>query len=88
MGRIVFDPSRKPEERLKAARQRAREAGISLVMIVKNEERVLGQCLSSAMPFFAEAIVVDTGSDDRTARIWSVATGKEIRNFGTAKATK
>jgi glycosyltransferase involved in cell wall biosynthesis/tetratricopeptide (TPR) repeat protein len=42
---------------------------ISLCMIVRNEERVLGDCLASIKPWVDEVIVVDTGSDDRTPEI-------------------
>lgn len=42
---------------------------ISLCMIVRNEERVLSDCLASAKPWFDEIIVVDTGSTDRTLEI-------------------
>jgi glycosyltransferase involved in cell wall biosynthesis len=42
---------------------------ISLCMIVKNEERVLGDCLQSAKPYVDEIIIVDTGSTDRTVEI-------------------
>jgi glycosyltransferase involved in cell wall biosynthesis len=42
---------------------------ISLCMIVKNEERVLGDCLTSIKPWVDEIIVVDTGSTDRTVAI-------------------
>ena len=38
-------------------------------MIVKNEERVLGDCLTSIKPWVNEIIVVDTGSTDRTPEI-------------------
>ncbi|HEY1975404.1 MAG TPA: glycosyltransferase [Candidatus Baltobacteraceae bacterium] len=43
--------------------------GISLCMIVKNEERFLEQCLESAKDVVDEMIVVDTGSTDRTVEI-------------------
>lgn len=43
--------------------------GISLCMIVKDEERFLEQCLRSAAPIVDEMIVVDTGSTDRTIEI-------------------
>ncbi len=66
---VTFDNSRKPETLLKALKEKARQADISLCMIVKNEERVLGACLESAKPFFREIIVVDTGSTDRTVEI-------------------
>ena len=44
-------------------------AGVSLCMIVKNEERFLDQCLRSAADVVDETIVVDTGSTDRTVEI-------------------
>ncbi|HTA39440.1 MAG TPA: glycosyltransferase [Candidatus Acidoferrales bacterium] len=43
--------------------------GISLCMIVKNEERFLAQCLRSVQDVVDEMIVVDTGSTDRTIEI-------------------
>ncbi|MDQ3812599.1 MAG: glycosyltransferase, partial [Armatimonadota bacterium] len=42
---------------------------ISLCMIVRNEERVLGDCLQSVQPWVDEIIIVDTGSEDRTVEI-------------------
>lgn len=42
---------------------------ISLCMIVKNEEDVLGRCLDSVRELVDEIIVVDTGSTDRTREI-------------------
>lgn len=45
------------------------EPKISLCMIVKNEERVLGACLDSAAKHFDQVIVVDTGSTDATPDI-------------------
>ena len=44
-------------------------AGISLCMIVKNEERFLAQCLDSVKDFVDEICIVDTGSTDRTIEI-------------------
>lgn len=43
--------------------------GISLCMIVKNEERFLAQCLRSVADAVDEIIVVDTGSTDKTIEI-------------------
>jgi glycosyltransferase involved in cell wall biosynthesis len=43
-----------------------KKARISLCMIVKDEESVLGRCLESAKPWVDEIIVVDTGSTDRS----------------------
>lgn len=45
---------------------------ISLCMIVKNEEQVLSQCLSSAEGLVDEIILVDTGSSDETMKIGSL----------------
>ncbi len=42
---------------------------ISLCMIVRDEERVLDACLASAVPYFDEVILVDTGSVDSTVEI-------------------
>jgi tetratricopeptide (TPR) repeat protein len=46
-----------------------RPAGISLCMIVKNEERFLEQCLRSVGGIVDEINIVDTGSTDRTIEI-------------------
>lgn len=43
--------------------------GISLCMIVKNEERFLPECLSSVKDVVDEICVYDTGSTDRTVEI-------------------
>ena len=43
--------------------------GISLCMIVKNEEHHLAQCLESVRSLVDEIVVVDTGSTDRTVEI-------------------
>ena len=39
---------------------------ISAAMIVRNEERFLGDCLASLKGHVDEIVVVDTGSRDRT----------------------
>jgi len=51
----LSDPNRKPR--------------LSVCMIVKNEERFLGQCLASVKDIADELIVIDTGSTDRTLEI-------------------
>ena len=53
---------------------------ISLCMIVKNEERVIGECLKSVQGVFDEIIVVDTGSTDRTPEICKEF-GVTLRHF-------
>ncbi|WP_158602424.1 glycosyltransferase [Cohnella endophytica] len=45
------------------------ESGISLCMIARDEEAVIGRCLSSVADVVTEIIVVDTGSSDRTREI-------------------
>src|SRR5687768_4760658 len=44
-------------------------ASVSVALIVKNEERVLGRCLKSLRGAVDEIVVVDTGSEDGTKRI-------------------
>jgi tetratricopeptide (TPR) repeat protein len=44
-------------------------AGVSLCMIVKNEERFLEKCLASVADAVDEINIVDTGSTDRTVEI-------------------
>lgn len=49
---------------------------ISLCMIVKNEEEVLGRCLDSAAGLADEIVIVDTGSTDHTKEIAARYTNK------------
>ncbi len=73
-------------------------AGISVCMIVKNEEKLLGRCLDSLKGIWDELIIVDTGSADRTKEIAAGYTDKiydfkwiddfsAARNFAFSKAT-
>lgn len=48
---------------------------LSVCMIVKNEEAVLGRCLDSVKEIADEIIIVDTGSTDRTKEIAGQYTG-------------
>lgn len=47
----------------------AKKPGVSLCMIVKDEEANLARCLASVKPIVDEMVVVDTGSNDRTKDI-------------------
>lgn len=71
---------------------------ISLCMIVRDEEDVLGRCLESAIDLVDEVIIVDTGSQDRTREIARTFTDKVFqfpwiddfaaaRNFSFSLAT-
>ena len=71
---------------------------ISLCMIVKNEEAVLGRCLDTVCDLVDEIIIVDTGSTDDTKQIAAKYTDKiydfvwaddfsAARNFAFSKAT-
>lgn len=73
--------------------------GISLCMIVKNEEKVLGRCLDSICNAVDEIIITDTGSTDRTKEIAKKYTNlvydfkwaddfSLARNFSFSKASK
>jgi glycosyltransferase involved in cell wall biosynthesis len=73
--------------------------GISLCMIVKNEENFLERCINSVKDFVDEIIIVDTGSTDKTKEIARKFTDKiydfewnndfsKARNFSLSKATK
>ncbi|MCM2326170.1 MAG: glycosyltransferase [Candidatus Woesearchaeota archaeon] len=73
--------------------------GISLCMIVKDEEDYLGRCLDSVKDFVDEIIIVDTGSIDKTKEIAKRYTKSvfdftwnnnfsDARNFSLSKATK
>jgi hypothetical protein len=64
--------------------------GISAVLIVKNEEKLLGRCIRSLVGF-DEIVVLDTGSTDRTMEIArglgaKVFTTEPIKPFHFAEA--
>ncbi len=71
---------------------------ISLCMIVKNEEKLLGRALSSIAPAVEEIIIADTGSCDKTKEIAKKYGAKifdfpwqdsfcQARNFSFSKAS-
>lgn len=73
-------------------------ATVSLCMIVRNEEAVLGRCLDSIRDVVDEIVVVDTGSSDQTKEIARRYTDKVFdfqwvddfsaaRNFSFSKAS-
>ncbi len=70
---------------------------ISLCMIVKNEQAFMGPCLNSVKKYVDEIIVVDTGSNDRSADIATAYGARvyhskwrddfsEVRNISLEKA--
>ncbi|MDA8337445.1 MAG: glycosyltransferase [Peptococcaceae bacterium] len=74
-------------------------AGISLCLIVRDEEPVIGRCLNSVQEIADEIVVVDTGSGDQTKDIVSRYTDKvydfvwvddfaAARNFAFSLATR
>ncbi|MER2072437.1 MAG: glycosyltransferase family 2 protein, partial [Psychrobacillus sp.] len=72
---------------------------ISLCMIVKNEEEVIGRCLASVKDIVDEINIVDTGSTDQTKEIVKQYTNRifdfkwiddfaAARNYSFEQATK
>ena len=58
----------------------SRAPQISVCLIVKNEEKFLGQCLQSVRGVASQIVVVDTGSTDRTVAI-AREHGAEVHSF-------
>jgi tetratricopeptide (TPR) repeat protein len=56
-------------DRVTAAAYPAEGLALSLCMIVKDEEAMLGRCLEAVRPAVDEIVVVDTGSSDATVHI-------------------
>ena len=72
---------------------------LSLVLIVKNEEKNLARCLESVEGLWDELVIVDTGSTDKTVEIAEQYTDKifhfewvddfaKARNFSFGKCTQ
>lgn len=57
-----------PPPQVAVGAEKGRER-LSVCLIVKNEERFLGQCLASVKGLADQIVVVDTGSTDRTVAI-------------------
>ena len=53
---------------------------LSVCMIVKNEEKNLGDCLETVKDFADQVVIVDTGSTDRTVEIAEKYGAKAIRS--------
>ena len=53
---------------------------LSVCLIVRNEEKFLGQCLKSVRDLASQIVVVDTGSTDRTVEI-AKEYGAEVHSF-------
>jgi tetratricopeptide (TPR) repeat protein len=56
-------------QRLADAAMPAKGLTLSLCMIVRDEEEMLGRCLAAAAPAVDEIVIVDTGSTDATVQI-------------------
>ena len=67
--RIVFNQAQHPTKVAHRVQRERDDAQISLCMIVRDEERVLADCLASATPYFCQVVVIDTGSTDRTIEV-------------------
>jgi len=53
---------------------------LTICLIVKNEEKFLGQCLKSIHDLASQIVIVDTGSTDRTVEI-ATEHGAEVHSF-------
>ena len=49
---------------------------LSVIVITKNEEKMIKDCLASVQQLADEIIIVDTGSQDRTLKITKKYTNK------------
>jgi tetratricopeptide (TPR) repeat protein len=79
-GSTVLDTFRDRIEVVLEAAARLEPRTISLCMIVRDEEEMLGDCLRSVAPHVDQLVVVDTGSTDRTMEI-ARSFGAEVHEF-------
>jgi GT2 family glycosyltransferase/tetratricopeptide (TPR) repeat protein len=77
---VTFRPDRHPDAVRKRIAKLAKKANISLCMIAKDEESVIGDCLRSTQGVFTQTTLVDTGSSDRTKEI-ALGLGAELHDF-------
>jgi hypothetical protein len=59
----------------------AATASLSAVLIVKDEEDVLADCLASVTPFVDEVVVYDTGSTDGTRAVAAAAGARVVEGY-------
>jgi glycosyltransferase involved in cell wall biosynthesis len=65
----ISPPDQEEVGRALSASTSAERPSVSLIVITRDEEAVIGHCLASARSFCRELVVVDSGSTDRTVEI-------------------
>jgi glycosyltransferase involved in cell wall biosynthesis len=68
-GRTISSPDQGEAKRGSSEYISAGLPSVSLIVITRDEEAAIGQCLASARSFCRELLVVDSGSIDRTVEI-------------------
>ncbi|MBO9533281.1 MAG: glycosyltransferase [Solirubrobacteraceae bacterium] len=67
--RHALPSRREPLAKIAAAAKPAEGLTVTLCLIVRDEEEMIGRCLAAARPGVDEIVIVDTGSRDRTVEI-------------------